>query len=218
MLPALIRVLIAWFCLCLSGALGAAAPDAAKTVLVLGDSLSAGYGLDAGTGWVWLLEQKLKSEGLPHKLVNASVSGETSAGGLARLPALMDRHKPQIVLIELGGNDGLRALPVQQLEENLERMVDKVRKANAVPVLFAMRIPENYGPAYTEAFTHAFAEVAQARKVPLVPFFLAAIATDASAFQDDHIHPNAASQTKLLDAVWPSLAPLLGASSATASP
>ena len=213
----MLRTLIAWLCLSFGGLL-ASMPASAKTVLVLGDSLSAGYGLDAGDGWVSLLEQKLKTEGLPHQLVNASVSGETTAGGLARLPALLDRHKPAIVLIELGANDGLRALPLKQLRSNLERLVDTTRKAGAEPVLFEMRIPENYGVSYTEAFTRSFHEVAQAREAALVPFLLAAIATDPDAFQDDGIHPSAASQPRILELIWPSLAPLLGASRTASAP
>lgn len=213
----MLRTLIAWLCLSFGGLL-ASMPASAKTVLVLGDSLSAGYGLDAGEGWVSLLEQKLKSEGLPHRLINASVSGETTAGGLARLPALLDRHKPAIVLIELGANDGLRALPLKQLRSNLERLVDTTRNAGAEPVLFEMRIPENYGASYTEAFTRSFHEVAQAREAALVPFLLAAIATDPDAFQDDGIHPSAASQPRILELIWPSLAPLLGASRTASAP
>lgn len=192
------------------------AADAAKTtaatkpvILVLGDSLSAGYGLDAGDGWVHLLEQKLKSQGLPHAVVNASISGETTAGGLARLPALLDRHKPQLVLVELGGNDGLRALPVKAMRSNLESIVALSAKANATAVLFEMRIPENYGPTYSELFTRTFTDVAQANKVPLVPFLLAGFATDPASFQDDGIHPSAKVQPQILDSIWPSLQPLL---------
>lgn len=206
----MLRSLIALFLLCLGSSLQAAAPAAAKTILVLGDSLSAGYGLDAGTGWVALLDQKLKSQGLPHRIVNASVSGETTAGGLARLPALLDRHGPGWVLVELGANDGLRALPLKQLRSNLERIVDLTQGHGAVAVLFEMRIPENYGAAYTGAFTRTFSEVALARRAPLVTFLLATIATDPGAFQDDGIHPSAASQPKILDVIWPKLEPLLG--------
>jgi acyl-CoA thioesterase-1 len=181
----------------------------APVVLVLGDSLSAGYGLDVKQGWVHLLEQRLKSQGLPHTVVNASVSGETTAGGLARLPALLERHRPKLVLVELGGNDGLRALPIKAMRGNLERIVEISNRAGATAVLFEMRIPENYGPAYGEAFTRTFSEVAAAARVPLVPFLLADFATDATAFQDDGIHPSAAAQPRILDTIWPSLLPLL---------
>lgn len=184
-------------------------PSPKPVILVLGDSLSAGYGLDAGEGWVALLEQKLKSQALPHAVVNASVSGETTAGGLARLPALLERHRPQMVLVELGGNDGLRALPIKSMRENLERIVDNSAKAGATAVLFEMRIPANYGPAYSEQFTRTFNEVARAKGVPLVPFLLADFATDPRAFQDDGIHPSAAAQPRILDTIWPALRPLL---------
>lgn len=178
-------------------------------ILVLGDSLSAGYGLPNGSGWVSLLEQRLKTQGYPHRVVNASISGDTSAGGLSRLPAALDAHKPLLVLVELGGNDGLRALPVPELRGNLDRIVALARAAGATPVLFEMQIPSNYGPAYTERFARLFGEVARDRKLPLVPFFLGAIATDPAQFQDDGIHPNSAAQPKLLDATWPTLKPLL---------
>lgn len=186
-----------------------AAPPTAPAILVLGDSISAGYGLDAGQGWVSLLDRKLNSQGLPHKVVNASVSGETTAGGLARLPGLLARHQPKIVLVELGGNDGLRALPVKALRTNLEQIVDLSRKAGAQPVLFEMRIPENYGPAYTQAFARTFAGVSEEREVPMVPFLLMHFAADPKFFQEDGIHPAASAQPQILDAVWPTLQPLL---------
>lgn len=181
------------------------------TLLVLGDSLSAGYGLDANQGWVHLLKQKLRDEGFSHQVINASVSGETTAGGLARLPALLDRHQPQMVLVELGGNDGLRALPLPALRRNLEQIVDLTRTSGAEPVLFEMRIPENYGPTYTEAFTRAFTEIAAQKKTPLVPFLLSRFATDPAAFLDDGIHPSAKAQPIIVETIWPFLKPLLAA-------
>ena len=187
----------------------ASAATATPTILVLGDSLSAGYGLDANQGWVHLLKQKLRAEGFSHHVVNASVSGETTAGGLARLPILLDRHKPQMVLVELGGNDGLRALPVAALRKNLEQIVDLTRKSGAEPVLFEMRIPENYGATYTEAFTRAFTDIAKTKKAPLVPFLLSRFATDPAAFLDDGIHPSAKAQPVIVETVWPFLKPLL---------
>ncbi len=186
-----------------------AAKAAQPVILVLGDSISAAYGIPQSQGWVALLQQRLRDQGYPHTVVNASISGETTAGGLARLPRALDRHRPQIVLVELGGNDGLRAQPVKAMKQNLERMATLARAAGATPVLFEMRIPENYGPAYTGSFAAAFGEVATAQKLPLVPFFLAAIATDPAQFLDDGIHPAVAAQPKLLDAVWPTLRPLL---------
>lgn len=193
-------------------ALIAAVPPAhadAPAILVLGDSLSAGYGLDAQAGWVTLLQRRLADKGYPHHVVNASISGDTSSGGIARLPVALDRNHPAIVLIELGGNDGLRALPVKALRDNLGKLVDLSRAAGAQVLLLEMRIPSNYGATYTEAFTHSFTEVAQSRKIALVPFFLLSFVGKPGAFQDDNIHPSAASQPAMLDAVWPSLLPLL---------
>lgn len=188
----------------------AAARTDDHTILVWGDSISAGLGLDADAGWVHLLERRLQSQGSGYAVVNASVSGETTAGGLSRLPAALDRFHPAIVLIELGGNDGLRGQPLDAMRTNLEKMIALCRGSKARPVLFEMRIPSNYGPAYSDRFAQVFGAVAAAQKVPLVPFFLAAIATDrARWFQDDGIHPNAQAQPQLLDAVWPTLAPLL---------
>jgi acyl-CoA thioesterase I len=203
----MVRIVVVLWCWCFAFAASAAPPP---VILVMGDSLSAGYGLDVQQGWIFLLQQKIRTQGLPHAVANASVSGETSAGGLARLPAALDRNRPAIVLIELGGNDGLRGLPVQSLRANLERMVALARKAGATPVLFEMRIPENYGPAYADGFRGTFGAVAEAQKVPLVPFLLDDIAAEPERwFQDDGIHPNAAAQPKLVDAVWPTLLPLL---------
>ncbi len=190
-----------------------AAEASARTApvwLVLGDSLSAAFGITPSQGWVALLQKRLDERGYPARVVNASISGETTAGGLARLPALLDRHKPKVVLIELGGNDGLRALPVAQLREHLQKMVSLSKAAGATPVLFEMRLPSNYGEAYVGPFTASFAEVARKNGVPCTPFFLAPIATDPDAFQDDGIHPRAAVQGKLLDGVWPTLARIAG--------
>ncbi len=196
---------VLWLCLLGFGARAADAP----VILVLGDSLSASYGVAATQGWVSLLERRLKTQGLPHRVVNASISGDTTAGGLARLPAALERHRPSIVLVELGGNDGLRGLPIAVMKKNLANISRKVRAKGALPVLFEMRIPSNYGARYTEQFASAFGEVAKAEKLPLVPFFLLPIATDPTQFQDDGIHPTAAAQVKMLDAVWPTLKPLL---------
>ena len=178
-------------------------------ILVLGDSLSAGYGISAEQGWVSLLARRLKDQGLPHRVVNASISGDTTAGGLSRLPAALDKHKPSIVLIELGANDGLRGQPVAQMKRNLQKLVDLTEAKKAQPVLFEMRIPSNYGLSYTEQFRLAFSEVSTAEKVPLVPFFLMPIAADPKQFLDDGIHPSARAQPTLLDAAWPTLKPLL---------
>ena len=183
----------------------------APTLLVWGDSLSAGYGLDNGQGWVSLLARRLQKQGPHYRVINASVSGETSAGGLARLPAALKREHPAVVLIELGANDGLRGLPLKPMRDNLTAMIRLTRAAGARAVLFEMRIPTNYGAAYADAFRRSFHTVAQAQNVPLVPFFLMPVAADRQAFQADGLHPDAAAQPKLLDAAWPTLAPVLRA-------
>lgn len=199
----LLQVLV----LCLMG-FAARAADA-PVILVLGDSLSAGYGISAEQGWVSLLARRLKDQGFVHRVVNASISGDTSAGGLSRLPAALDKYQPAIVLIELGANDGLRGQPVAQMRSNLQKLAALTRARKAQPVLFEMRIPSNYGAAYTSQFAKAFGELAHASKLPLVPFFLMPIAADPTQFQDDGLHPVAAAQPFLLDAVWPTLKPLL---------
>jgi acyl-CoA thioesterase I len=191
-------------------ALAGAAPQRPPVILVTGDSLSAAYGMGLDQGWVALLQQRLEQQGYPHRVVNTSVSGETTRGALARLPAELARHKPAIVLIELGANDGLRGQPLSALRANLRRMITLSRQAGARPVLFEMRLPANHGTQYTEDFRRSFGAVAQAERVPLVPFFMTAIALEPAYFLDDGIHPNAAAQPKLLDAVWPTLVPLLG--------
>ena len=190
------------FCLTVS----AAEPP---TILVFGDSLSAAYGINVDRGWVALLRERLAQAGYPYRVVNASVSGETTSGGLSRLPAALDTHHPQIVLIELGGNDGLRAQPLKQMRANLEAMAALNKAHQARTVIFEMRIPANYGAAYGDGFHAVFGDVAKSAKMPMVPFWLGAIATDPKAFQDDGIHPTEAMQAKLLDAVWPTLKPLL---------
>lgn len=187
-------------------------------ILVLGDSLSAAYGLPAAQGWTALLQQRLAAQGYPHRVVNASISGDTTQGGLARLPAALQQHRPHLVLIELGGNDGLRALPVKKLRDNLRQMVRLARAAGAVPVLFEMRIPANYGAEYTLQFERSFAEVARTEDVALAPFILGGFAQDPRAFQDDGIHPNAAQQPQMLDAVWPAIQRQLKASIRAAKP
>lgn len=182
---------------------------------MLGDSLSAGYGLATDAGWVSLLQQRLQREAYPHTVVNASVSGDTSSGGLARLPAALDRHTPVIVLIELGGNDGLRGLPLKSLRKNLDAMVTLVRQAGALPTVFEMRMPPNYGAVYANGFQKTFADVAAAAKIPLVPFFLAPVLENPDLIQDDGIHPTAAAQPLMLDAVWPTLKSLLNPTTAS---
>ena len=185
---------------------------AAPTVVVLGDSLSAAYGIELEAGWVNLLRERIRSRDLPHEVINASVSGETTSGGRARLPALLDKHEPAVVLIALGGNDGLRGLPVARMADNLRAMVRAAQQRGADVALFAMRIPSNYGATYTERFEAAFEGVAEAEGAVLVPFLLADFADDPDAFLDDGIHPAARAQPRILERVWPHVAPLLGAS------
>ncbi|WP_435605359.1 arylesterase [Pseudomonas knackmussii] len=182
---------------------------AAQTLLVVGDSISAGFGLNTDQGWVTLLQQRLQKEGYAYKVVNASISGDTSAGGLARLPALLSGEKPGLVVIELGGNDGLRGQPPQQLQQNLASMVAASQQAGAKVLLLGMRLPPNYGERYTQAFVRAYEQVAQASQVPLVPFFLDGVGGVPQLMQADGIHPTAAAQPRLLENVWPQLKPML---------
>jgi acyl-CoA thioesterase-1 len=180
-------------------------------ILVFGDSISAGFGLSPpDKGWVTLLQNKLTAEGYGYHVVNASVSGETTAGGLARLPRALDLHHPKIVLIELGGNDGLRALPVPVMRANLAKMADLSKSAGAAVLLLGMRMPPNYGETYTAQFSAAYGEVAKDRHIGLLPFLLDRIALTPDLMQADGIHPNELGQPRLLENVWPKLAPLLG--------
>jgi len=181
----------------------------APVVLVVGDSISAGYGLTKGTGWVELLAARIDAERLPWRVVNASITGDTTAGGRARLPALLAQHKPGVVIVELGGNDGLRGGNLKSTRDNLDAMIAAVRKAGAKPVVVGMRLPPNYGPAYTRDFGAIYGEVAKSNSATLVPFFFAGFAESDEYFQPDRIHPTAAAQSKLLDNVWPVLSPLL---------
>lgn len=176
---------------------------------MFGDSLSAAYGIAAQRGWVALLAERLERERLDYSVVNASISGETTAGGLARLPRALARHKPAILVLELGANDGLRGLPVAEMRRNLDAMIGLARRAGARVLLVGMRIPPNYGPEYTQAFADAFAMLAKRRGTALAPFLLEGVAGDRDMFQEDRIHPTAQAQPILLDNVWKSLQPLL---------
>ncbi|MBO2926557.1 arylesterase [Metapseudomonas otitidis] len=197
-----------WMGCCL-GLLLLAQEAAAGTVLVVGDSISAALGLETSQGWVSLLQKKLDSERLDHRVVNASISGDTSAGGAARLPALLGEHKPEVVIIELGGNDGLRGQPPAQLQQNLASMVEQSRQVGAKVLVLGMRLPPNYGKRYTDAFARVFSDVAKEQQVPLVPFFLEGVGGVEGMMQADGIHPAAGAQQKLLENIWPSLQPLL---------
>ena len=189
--------------LSLSLAATANAYSAPKTVLVVGDSLSAEYGIARGAGWVALLEQKMKSEKIDAKVVNASISGETTSGGKARLPALLGQHKPDIVVIELGANDGLRGLPVPSAEANLRAMIAAAQAQKARVLLVGMRMPPNYGRAYTERFFGMFQTVATSTKSPLVPFMLEGVADKPALFQQDRLHPTAQAHPIILNNIWP---------------
>ncbi len=181
----------------------------ASTVLVVGDSISAGLGLETSQGWVNLMQKRLEEGGFEQKVVNASISGDTSAGGLARLPALLSEHKPSLVIIELGGNDGLRGQPPAQLQQNLASMVEQSQKAGAKVLLLGMRLPPNYGERYNKAFAAAFSNVAAEKKLPLVPFFLEGVGGVPELMQADGIHPTAGAQSRLLENAWPTIKPLL---------
>lgn len=192
-------------------ALWVAGAAQAATILVFGDSISAGYGLETGQGWVTGLQQRLDRK-FPgqHRVVNGSLSGETTAGGRSRLPPLLARHRPDLVILELGGNDGLRGLPPKAMAANLRQMIADSRRAGAHVLLFAIRIPPNYGRLYSEAFEKVFTSVSQDEKVPLLPFFLANRRGDLVPLQPDGIHPTAAAQAILLDNAWPLIEKTLG--------
>ncbi|MCX7663880.1 MAG: arylesterase [Tepidimonas fonticaldi] len=191
---------------------GAAEPGSAPVILVVGDSLSAEYGLARGTGWVALLERRLQEGRRTARVVNASVSGDTTAGGRSRLAALLERHRPALVVLELGGNDALRGLPLETTRDNLRAMIRASRDAGARVLLLGMDMPPNYGERYRAQFRAVYTDLAREEKVALVPFFLAGVADGpqaAALFQDDRIHPNERAQPIMLDNVWPQLQRLL---------
>lgn len=198
--------------LAIGGAFGAPARAATPTILVVGDSLSAEYGLPRGTGWVALLEQRLKRDGVAARVVNASVSGDTTSGGRSRLAALLREHRPTHVVLELGGNDALRGLPLTMTADNLRSMARDARAAGARVVVVGMQVPPNYGKRYADDFAALFAQVARDEQAALVPFLLAGVADAPDPlkwFQPDRIHPAAAAHPRILDNVWPVLRPLL---------
>lgn len=176
-----------------------------QTILVVGDSISAAYGLEIERGWVALLQQRLAERGLSYQVVNASISGDTSAGGRNRLPALLEQHQPSMVIIELGGNDGLRGLPLQSLQGNLQAMVQQAKQQGSKVMLLGMRIPPNYGKRYTEGFYQTFQQVAEQESVPLVDFFLEGVGGVPGMVQADGIHPTEQAQAILLSNAWPIL-------------
>ena len=183
----------------------AARADDPPVVMVLGDSLSAGYGMDTDQSWTALLQQRLTEQGYEYRVVNASISGETSEGGRTRIDELVARLAPRLVIVELGGNDGLRGLPPDRTRGNLTAIVETAQAAGAAVALLGMRIPPNYGRRYTRAFAGTFKDVADATGVPWVEFFMDGVALDARLMQDDGIHPNAQAQPVLLDNAWPAI-------------
>jgi acyl-CoA thioesterase-1 len=210
-LRTLSRLVCAWALgigLWLIGVEDAAAKEASP-ILVFGDSLSAGYGLHSDEGWVPLLQKRLQVQGYETAVVNASVSGETSGGGVQRLPRALQLHKPSLVILELGANDGLRGLPVPETRANLEKMVAMVQSAGSQLLLIGMRMPPNYGPRYATDFSQMFADIAQHEHLPFVPFLLESVALNPSLMQADGLHPSARAAPLILDTVWPRLSPLL---------
>ena len=195
------------------GLLASPAADGADAgvLLVVGDSISAGYGLPPGAGWVDLLAARLDNDRYPLRVINASITGDTTAGGRARLPALLTRYHPALGVIELGGNDGLRGGNLAATRDNLDAMVAAAQRAGAKVLVIGMKLPPNYGPAYTREFETLYVTVARSRGVPLIPYFFAGFGEQNELFQPDRIHPTAAAQSKLLDNVWPVLKPLLPA-------
>ena len=199
----LVRI-VAFFALALSPALAAAA-----TILVFGDSLSAGYGLPQARSWPTLLEKRLRDDGLPHRVINLSVSGETTTGGANRIGAALDTHRPEIVVLELGANDGLRGQNLDVMRRNLEKMINASRRAKARVLLVGMRLPPNYGTGYTGKFQQVYADLAREKKTAFVPFLFEGFAENGSYFQNDGVHPTSEAQTLMLDTVWKGLKPLL---------
>ncbi len=179
------------------------------TILVMGDSLSAAYGISAEQGWAQLLQRRLSAADYPHQVINDSVSGDTTHNALARLPNVLSHYQPTVVILELGGNDGLRGLSLQKMQANLSQMVELVQKQGAKVLLLGMRIPPNYGPLYTQHFEKVFRDVAEQYKIAFEPFFLSDVADQPDLMQNDGIHPNATAQPLMLEKVWDDLKPLL---------
>lgn len=186
-----------------------AAQAAGRTILVFGDSISAGYGLETEEGWVALLQKRLDGQGYGYRVVNASVSGETTSGGMARLPRALALHEPAVVVLELGANDALRGLPLELSQRSLAGMIEASRATGAKVLLLGMRIPPNYGPRYANGFERMYAELAKQFDIPLVPFFMEKVALDDALLQADRLHPTAAAQPLLLDTAWPALRRLI---------
>ncbi|MGH8373190.1 MAG: arylesterase [Gammaproteobacteria bacterium] len=201
----MLKRILFWLLLCATSPAFAAPAG----ILVMGDSLSAAYGLEADQGWVSLLNQRLKARGYDYTVINASISGETTAGGLTRLPQALGQHRPAVVILELGANDGLRGLPTGLMQQNLGRMITLSSKAGAKVLLVGILLPPNYGPQYTQAFSAVYPALAGRYRVPLVPFLLNGVAQDRSKMQADGLHPKAEAEPRVLENVWSKLVPLL---------
>ncbi|WP_163832564.1 arylesterase [Spartinivicinus ruber] len=190
----------------------------ADTLLIFGDSLSAGYGLKEQEGWAHLLKQRMAQDYPTYQVVNASISGETTTGGLARLTKALNEFNPNIVLLELGANDGLRGLPIKQMQHNLQTMIQQIKKSGSKVILMEMRIPPNYGKRYTELFQKSFSKIAKQEQIPLMPFFLQEVAGQQQYLQRDNLHPNAKAQPILLETIWQFIQPLLPNTATTQLP
>ena len=186
-----------------------AAEDTPYTLMVFGDSLSAAYGIEEESGWVTLLTNRIEDEDWPYRVINGSISGETTTGGLVRLPAMLDSYQPDLVILELGGNDGLRGLPLATLKQNLLKMVDLVEASGGKILLTGIQIPPNYGPRYTVPFFRIYGELAEERSLALVPFLIEGIPQQPELMQNDGIHPKAEAQFMIVENVWPFLEPML---------
>jgi acyl-CoA thioesterase-1 len=204
----LTQLLITWVTFILI-ALVAITAQAAQNIVIFGDSLSAAYGIQSNKGWVALLESKLKQQNSEYKVINASISGETTSGGLTRFDQMLKTHQPEVVVIELGANDGLRGLSLNEMQSNLNSMITKAKAKNATVMLLGIKIPPNYGIQYAQKFSAIYATLAQKYDLNLVPFFLDGVAGNRKLIQDDGLHPNAVAQAKLLENIWPKLEELL---------
>jgi len=204
----LTQFLITWVTFILI-ALVAITAQAAQNIVIFGDSLSAAYGIQSNKGWVALLESKLKQQKSEYKVINASISGETTSGGLTRFDQMLKTHQPEVVVIELGANDGLRGLSLNEMQSNLNSMIAKAKAKNATVMLLGIKIPPNYGIQYAQKFSAIYATLAQKYDLNLVPFFLDGVAGNRKLIQDDGLHPNAVAQAKLLENIWPKLEELL---------
>ncbi len=197
------------FLVCLLLGTGGHAADA-PTVLIFGDSLSAGYGIDVDQSWATLLQQRLRDQGYEHRVVNASISGETTEGGAERIGPALKNFNPELIILELGGNDGLRGFPPERMRSNLEKIIATSKDSGAEVVLLGIKIPSNYGPRYTQAFEAAFRDAAESLDIPWIEFFMEGVALNEELMQADGIHPNAEAQPRLLDNAWPAIETALG--------